>query len=91
MDGDIVSLNEIPHHVQIARGDTIETSGYSSVFPAGILVGRVRDFDEGAGDFYSIDVELATDFHKIDFVYIIGNLFKNEQVELQNGFDVTKR
>lgn len=89
LEDDIVSLNEIPHHVQIARGDTIETSGYSSVFPAGILVGHVRDFDEGAGDFYSIDVKLATDFRKIDFVYIIGNLFKNEQVKLQNSFDIT--
>lgn len=91
LEDDIVSLNEIPHHVQITKGDTIETSGYSSVFPAGILVGNVKDFDEGAGDFYSIDVELATDFHKIDFVYIVGNLFKDEQVELQNSLDITNR
>lgn len=88
LENDIVSLKEIPHHIQIEIGDTIETSGYSSVFPAGILVGLVSDFDTGAGDFYSIDVKLATDFHKTDFVYIIGNLLKSEQVELQDEFDL---
>ncbi len=89
LDRDIVSLNEIPHHVQIEIGDTIETSAYSSVFPAGIPVGQVSGFDTGGGDFYSIDVKLATDFYKTDYVYIIGNMLKSEQVELQDSFDIT--
>lgn len=88
LEHDIVSLNEIPHHVQIEVGDTIETSGYSSIFPTGILVGLVSDFDTGAGDFYSVNVKLVTDFHKTDFVYIIGNLLKSEQVDLQDEFDI---
>lgn len=87
LDDDIVSLNEIPHHVQIEIGDTIETSGYSLVFPAGILVGQVSDFDTGGGDFFDIEVKLATDFHNTDYIYIIGNLKKNEQNDLQNEFE----
>lgn len=87
VEDDIVSMNEIPHHVNIEVGDTVETSAYSLIFPAGLLVGRVSDFDPGGGDFYNIDVELATDLHNTDHVYIIGNLMKNEQEELQSEFD----
>lgn len=87
LEYDRISLNEIPHHVEISVGDTIETSGYSLTFPAGLLVGQVRDYDIGAGDFYTIDIEPATDFHNVDYVYIIGNLQKEEQENLQAGFD----
>jgi len=79
-----VQLNEIPHHVNIEIGDTIETSGFSSVFPAGQMVGLVTDYDDEGGDFYRIEIDLATDFHNISYVYIVGNLKKEEQLELEN-------
>ncbi|MDX2415092.1 MAG: rod shape-determining protein MreC [Bacteroidales bacterium] len=79
-----VSLNEIPHHVDIQIGDTIETSSFSSVFPAGQMIGIVADKDDEGGDFFKIDVKLATDFYNISYVYIVGNLRKNEQLELEN-------
>ena len=37
-------LSEIPLHVDIAIGDTVETSGYSAVFPEGILIGTIYNF-----------------------------------------------
>ena len=88
---DLVSLNEIPHHVQIEIGDTIETSAYSSIFPTGLMVGLVSEFDTGGGDFFNIDVNLATDFHNTDYVYIIGNLMKKEQIDLQNQIEQTNQ
>lgn len=80
-----VSLNEIPHHVNIEIGDTIETSGFSYVFPEGQMVGLVSGYDDEGGDFYRIDVDLATDFHNISYVYIVGNLKKKEQFELEKA------
>ena len=80
----IVRLNEIPHHVLVEVGDTIETSGYSSVFPEGILVGKVADYNDEGGDFIRIDVELSTDFNNLNYVYVIDNLQKDEQIELEN-------
>lgn len=79
-------LNEIPQHVTFGIGDTIETTGYSAVFPEGILVGTVSDFEKTGGDFYTIKVLLLTDFKKLHFVNAIGNLRKNEQLELENLF-----
>ena len=81
-----VSLNEIPHHVDISVGDTIETSGYSSIFPAGILIGLVESYDREGGDFSRIEVTLATDFNSLTNVYIIGNLVKAEQLDLEQAF-----
>lgn len=81
-----VVLNEIPQHVTFGIGDTIETTGYSAVFPEGILVGTVSDFEKTGGDFYRIEVLLLTDFKKLHFVNAIGNLKKKEQIELEKLF-----
>lgn len=79
-------LNEIPQHVSVNVGDTVETTGYSAIFPEGIMVGQVSDFKKVGGDFYKITISLATDFKKLQFVDIIGNMKKTEQLELQNLF-----
>ena len=67
-------------------GDTIETTGYSAIFTEGIMVGTVSDFEKPGGDFYKINILLITDFKKLDFVDIIGNMKKTEQLELEKLF-----
>ncbi len=79
-------LSEIPQHVILSVGDTVETTGYSAVFPEGIMVGTVSDFEKTGGDFYKIRVALITDFKKLHFVNLIGNMRKNEQKELEKIF-----
>lgn len=79
-------LGEIPQHIVVAVGDTIETTGYSAIFPEGLTVGTISDFEKRGGNFYRIKVELVTDFKKLHFVDVIGNLEKSEQVELENQF-----
>jgi rod shape-determining protein MreC len=77
-------LSEIPQHVPVAIGDTIETTGYSSIFPEGITVGTVSEFEKSGGDFYRIRLDLATEFRRLDFVDIIADLKKIEKLELVN-------
>jgi rod shape-determining protein MreC len=79
-------LKEIPLHVIINEGDTIETTGYSSIFPKGIFVGVVDSFEKAGGDFYRIRIRLATDFRRVNYVSVIGNLKKLEQTELEKQF-----
>lgn len=68
----ITQLNEIPFHVDLAVGDTIVTSGYSSVFPEGIMIGQIEDFNIGSGDnFYEIDVRLSTNFMTLTYVEVV--------------------
>jgi rod shape-determining protein MreC len=79
-------LNEIPQHVVINEGDTIETTGYSAIFPEGIHVGVASNFEKVGGDFYKIRVLLASDFKKLNYVSIIGNLKRIEQKEIEKSF-----
>jgi len=76
-------LSEIPQHVTFGIGDTIETTGYSAVFPEGIIIGTISGFEKTGGDFFKIDVSLLTDFRKLSYVKVIGNLKKAEQLELE--------
>lgn len=77
-------LNEIPFHVSVAVGDTIVTSGYSSIFPEGIPVGVISSFEkEGGSNFYDINVKLLTDFKNINYVNIVDYSLKEERVALE--------
>ena len=76
-------LGEIPQHISINVGDTIETTGYSAIFPEGLAIGTISDFEKRGGDFYRISVELMTDFKKLHYVDVIGNLEKTEKMELE--------
>lgn len=80
---DMAVLNEIPYHVDIQKGDTIVTSGYSTIFPEGILVGTVESYQVEESNFFRIEVELSVDFNQLNWVYIIRNLLSDEQVNLE--------
>ncbi|HOP57820.1 MAG TPA: rod shape-determining protein MreC [Bacteroidales bacterium] len=79
-------LSEIPQHVTFGIGDTIETTGFSAIFPEGLMIGTISDFEKSGGDFYKITVLLKTDFKKLYFVDVIANLSKKEQLELETRF-----
>lgn len=77
-------LTEIPFHVDLAEGDTILTSGFSSIFPEGIEVARIESFSLEKGNFYDIRVELFTDFQRLYHVNVIRNYRQEEQLNLEN-------
>ena len=65
-------------------GDEIITTGYSMVYPEGIMIGKVVDFDLPEGNnFYNIDIELSVDYKSLSHVFIIKSWMKNEQKELE--------
>ncbi len=79
------TLSEIPHHVTVHEGDTIVTSGFSAIFPAGLMAGTLTGEQKRGGDFVSMKVMLSVDFKKLTNVYIIGNLLREEREELGKG------
>ena len=80
-----VKLKEIPFHVEMAVGDTIVSSGYSTIFPEGIVVGTIQSFSQPDGEsFYSIIVKLSTDFNSLHFVEVIDIQDKEQIKELEN-------
>jgi len=85
-DFTIGTLSDIPAHVKIAKGDTIVTSGFSHIFPPGILIGTILDFRVEQGDhFYVIPFSFSVDYNSLDYVYIVKNLMKDEQEKLENS------
>lgn len=77
-------LKDIPNHVSINKGDTIITSGFSLIYPEGIVVGWIKDFDLPKGNnFYNIDIGFTTDYKKLSHVFIVKSWMKEEQQELE--------
>ncbi|MBD5177738.1 MAG: rod shape-determining protein MreC [Bacteroidales bacterium] len=71
-------LEELPRHTKYAPGDTIVTSGYSAVFPAGLPVGIVMDDDtDNSQNFFTLKIRLLADFTTLGNVQVI----KNNQLE----------
>ena len=65
-------LRDMPRHAECHKGDTIVTSGYSSIFPEGLFVGVVEDIaDSNDGLSYLLKVRLATDFGRLRDVRVI--------------------
>ena len=88
-DPQIAQLMDIPNHVQLEAGMQVQTSGYSSMFPNAISVGEVRSFEIKEGDnFHSIDVSLNTNMNSVSIVYVVNNLMKIEQKELEKQTQV---
>ena len=83
-------LKEIPFHIMVNVGDTVVTSGYSNIFPEGIMIGTITKFDvEGGTNFYNIKVQLSTNFKTLKYVYVVRNTKRPEQLKLEsnNSYD----
>jgi rod shape-determining protein MreC len=73
------SLTEVPGHVVLRIGDTVITSGYSLIFPAGQPIGVIKMHYMRDGDhFHTIKLELLTPFRRVDHVYVIRDLAREE-------------
>lgn len=78
-------LKDLPRHAEFNLGDTVVTSGYSTVFPAGVMVGTVDDMsDSNDGLSYLLKIKLATDFGKLGNVRVISRSGQGEKRELEN-------
>jgi len=78
-DPRFVTLTKIPRTIKISKGDTVVTSPYSDIFPAGQTVGYVEEVaEEKSTSVYSLKVRTATNFYSIQHAYIVKNLQKSE-------------
>ncbi len=76
---------DVPTTHKFLQGDTIITSGLANDFPEGIPVGYVMEAENLSGSgFYIVKIRLATDFNKLDHVYIINDRFGQEMKSLMD-------
>ena len=72
-------MDDVPRHAHIKKGDVVETSGFSNVFPAGIFLGKVDEIKNSSdGLAYELEILLSTDIANIRHVNVINNLIKEE-------------
>lgn len=73
------TLEEMPRHVKFHMGDTIITSGYSAIFPEGLIVGTIAGNQKRKDDnFFSLKIKLSTDFTRLGTVRAIKSKLKDE-------------
>ncbi|NDV47192.1 rod shape-determining protein MreC [Paludibacter sp. 221] len=86
LDYRYVTMNDVPRHVELYKGDSILTSGLTATFPENIPIGIIDNFVENvSGNFHNIKVKLAVDFRKISNVHIVSYKNFDEQVKLENA------
>ena len=79
----IAYVDDIPRHAHFRRGDKVVTSGYSSVFPPGVMVGKILHvYNSPDGQSYRLQVELSTDFGRLRDVCVINDESMNERLEV---------
>lgn len=84
-DPSIAYVEDIPRHAKFRRGEWIETSGYSSIFPHGISVGKILQvYNSRDGLSYRLKVHLSTDFGCLRDVCVISDSEIGERLRLQN-------
>ena len=77
-------LQNIPKHAEAKTGDTIQTSGYSTIFPGGIDIGLIEAVRTNkSSNFQDIEVGLFADMGKVDYVYVIQDSLSQQKAALQ--------
>lgn len=80
-------LHGIPLYFKVERHDTVWTSGYSNIFPAGIALGLVNGSSTHNGATQDINVALFQDFASLKYVTVLHNPNSSEieALEEQGG------
>jgi rod shape-determining protein MreC len=85
MDPWRMTLEAVPKHQTVSIGDTIITSGYSTIFPKGILVGKIESYTIVPGsNSYDITVRLFNDLSTLKYAYVVQNRLSAEQLSLES-------
>lgn len=76
-------VDDIPRHAHFKLGEYVVTSGYSSVFPPGLFVGRIKHvYNSENGMSYRLMVTLSTDFSRLRDVCVINDREMDKKLEI---------
>ena len=79
-------VDDIPRHAHFKLYDQVVTSGYSSVFPPGILVGKILHvYNSSDGLSYRLNVKLSIDFANLRDVCVIDNTAMAERIQIMQA------
>jgi len=80
---ELAYVDDVPRHARLKLYEKVVTSGYSSVFPPGILVGKIMHvYNSTDGLSYRLQVKLSTDFGRLRDVCVIDDTEMNERLQV---------
>ena len=73
-DPSVAYVEDVPRHAKFSLGEWVVTSGFSSIFPSGVLVGKIEQvYNSHDGLSYKLKVRLSTDFGCVRDVCVISD------------------
>ena len=79
-------VEDVPRHAHFKLGDYVVTSGYSAVFPPGMMVGRILHvFNSADGLSYRVQIKLSTDFARLRDVCVIDDTAMKERLDIMRA------
>ena len=81
-----LSLTGIPIHAKVENGSNVATNGYSTIFPKGLPIGKIKSFSKSKdGAFYEIKITPSVDLTRLNYVYILKDNFADEISAIENN------
>jgi rod shape-determining protein MreC len=78
-ENQIATIQKLSKFTGLERGDTVYTGSASQLYPPNLPIGVIRELSSRSGsDFYEIQLELVTDFRKLQTVYVLVHRYKTE-------------
>lgn len=85
----IITLTGIPKSAKVSVGDTLISSGFSTSFPKGMMIGIVKEIiPEKSTSNFLIKFRSAADFYNLEFAFAIDN---KQTEEINNLLDKVKK
>ena len=85
-DAGIAYVEDIPRLARFKRGEWVETNGYSTIFPPGVLVGQIKQvYNSRDGLSYRLQVRLSTDFGNLRDVVVISDKSIAERMRIMQA------
>lgn len=86
---DLITLSGISKGVKLAKGDSVITSGFSAIYPKGLLMGRIDEiYMEPGSSNYRLVLRTGANFHTLEYAYAIDN---SQQQEINRLLESTKK
>ena len=88
---DVLTMIDVPQDVQLRKGDSVLTNNYSLYFPPDILIGTVVKTQAlKKNGLQLIYLQSATNFHNLQYVYVIENKMAGEKKQLEDSSALKK-
>ena len=85
-DPSVAYVEDVPRHAKFNLGEWMITSGFSSIFPSGVQVGKIEQvYNSSDGLSYKLKVRLSTDFGNLRDVVVISDKSIAERAALMQA------